>query len=69
MFAGYTRALLYTAVPAAFVAGVPARLIDDFSIARGAGLLGAATIMAILGWTVFSLGLRRYTSGSAWSRG
>ena len=69
VFTGYTRALLYTAVPAAFVAGVPARLVDHFTVARSAGLLTAAVVMATLGWTVFSLGLRRYTSGSAWSRG
>ena len=69
VFAGYTRALLYTAVPAAFVAGVPARLVDHFTLAKSAGLVTAAVVMAVVGWAVFSLGLRRYTSGSAWSRG
>ena len=33
VFAGATKVLLYTAVPAAFVSGVPARLVDDFDSA------------------------------------
>lgn len=69
IFTGTVKALLYTAVPAAFVAAVPARLIDQPSLADALGLLTAAAAFALLGWVTFTLGLRRYTSGSAWSRG
>jgi ABC-2 type transport system permease protein len=69
VFTGATKALLYTVVPAAFVAAVPSRLVDDFGIGQALALAGAATFFATLGWTTFHLGLRRYTSGSAWARG
>ncbi len=69
VFTGATKALLYTAVPAAFVSAVPARLIDDFSVSDALLLLGAAGVFATLGWAAFTAGLRRYTSGSSWGRG
>ncbi len=69
VFSGATKALLYSAVPAAFVSAVPARLIDEFSVTDGLVLLGAAAAFAVLGWAAFTAGLRRYTSGSAWARG
>jgi ABC-2 type transport system permease protein len=69
IFTGATKALLYTAVPAAFVAAVPAQLIDSFSLTKLSGLVVAAVVFAFAGWLAFTLGLRRYTSGSAWTRG
>lgn len=69
VFTGATKALLYTAVPAAFVSAVPARLIDDFTVSDALMLLGAACLFATLGWAAFTAGLRRYTSGSSWGRG
>jgi len=69
VFAGATKVLLYTAVPAAFVSGVPAELVDDFDVADAAMLLGVSGIFAGLGWATFTAGLRRYSSGSAWGRG
>lgn len=69
VFTGATKALLYTAIPAAFVSGVPAGLIDDFDVRDATMMLGAAILFAVLGWTAFTLGLRRYTSGSAWGSG
>jgi ABC-2 type transport system permease protein len=69
VFTGATKALLYTAIPAAFVSAVPARLIDDFDPVDGVVLLGAAGFFATVGWASFAAGLRRYTSGSAWGRG
>jgi ABC-2 type transport system permease protein len=68
IFTGAPKALLYTAVPAAFVAAVPASLIDEFDAATAAGLVGVAALFAVAGWATFTLGLRRYTSGSAWTR-
>jgi ABC-2 type transport system permease protein len=68
IFTGYTKGLLFTVVPAAFVSSVPSSLVDEFSWPAAAALAAAALVFATLGWTVFSLGLRRYTSGSGWTR-
>lgn len=68
VFTGAAKALLYTAIPAAFVSAVPARLIDDFDASDAALLAGVAALFVILGWVTFGLGLRRYASGSAWGR-
>ncbi len=69
VFAGATKVLLYTAIPAAFVSGVPAELVDDFDLRDAALMLGVAALFAVLGWGTFTAGLRRYASGSAWGRG
>ncbi|MEO6318385.1 MAG: ABC-2 family transporter protein [Acidimicrobiales bacterium] len=68
VFAGAVKVLLFSVVPAAFVATVPARLIDDFDLALAAQLVGVASTFAVAAATTFTLGLRRYTSGSVWSR-
>ncbi len=68
MFSGFGKALLYTVVPAAFVAAVPARLLDSFDPVAAAGLVGATLAFAAAAWTVFNAGLRRYTSGASWTR-
>jgi ABC-2 type transport system permease protein len=68
IFAGATKAILYTAVPAAFVSTVPSRLVDSFNAGTAAALLAAAAVFAVAGWVTFTLGLRRYTSGAVWTR-
>ena len=68
VFGGAAKVLLYSAVPAAFVSAVPARLIDDFDAGDALLLLGVAVLFAALGWAAFTAGLRRYTSGSTWAR-
>ncbi len=68
LFAGMVRVLLFTAVPAAFIAAVPARIVDDFDLGSALGLLGIALAFAAAAAVTFSLGLRRYTSGSVWTR-
>ena len=68
IFTGTTRILLYTALPAAFVATVPAQLLRSFDVSVALGLLAAAGVCATLAWTTFTLGLRRYTSGAVWTR-
>ena len=68
VFAGAVKVVLYTVVPAAFVSSVPARLIEDFSVTRALLLAGVAATFALAGWAAFTLGLRRYTSGSVWTR-
>jgi ABC-2 type transport system permease protein len=68
LFGGATKLLLFTAVPAAFVTGVPARLVRSFDPAAAALLVLAAVAAMAAGATVFSFGLRRYCSGSTWTR-
>jgi len=68
IFTGASKAVLYTAVPAAFVAAVPSTLVDDFDAGTALALAAAAAFFATAGWTLFTLGLRRYTSGSLWTR-
>lgn len=68
VFGGVAKVVLFTVVPAAFVSSVPARLIDSFDVSRAAELAGVAGVFAFAGWATFTLGLRRYTSGSVWTR-
>lgn len=68
VFGGTTRLLLYTVIPAGFVSSVPARLVDRFDPTWAIACGVAALLTAVAGWTAFTLGLRRYTSGSTWTR-
>ncbi len=68
VFAGAVKVFLFTLVPAVFVAAVPARLIDDFDVARAVELVGVAGVFVAAATSTFTLGLRRYTSGSVWTR-
>jgi ABC-2 type transport system permease protein len=68
IFAGAAKVVLYTAVPAAFVSSVPARLVQDFDAGQAGWLVAVAGIFAFAGWATFTVGLRRYTSGSVWTR-
>jgi ABC-2 type transport system permease protein len=61
IFTGAGKALLYTAVPAGFVAAAPSSLVDDFDGSDAAVLALAATVFAGLGAAMFTLGVRRYT--------
>ena len=54
VFAGATKVLLYTAVPAAFVSGVPAELVDDFDVGDAALLVGILLLVSYLGTSSFS---------------
>jgi ABC-type uncharacterized transport system permease subunit len=55
-------------VPAAFISAVPAQLINDFDVGRAVALAGVAAAFAVVATATFTLGLRRYTSGSVWTR-
>jgi ABC-2 type transport system permease protein len=68
VFAGAIRIFLFTVVPAAFVSAVPARIVDDFDAGDALGLATVAVVFAAAAGAVFTAGLRRYTSGSIWTR-
>jgi ABC-2 type transport system permease protein len=68
IFGGAAKLLLYTALPAAFIGAVPARLLAAFDPVLAAVALAVAAAFALLGWVAFTLGLRRYASGAVWTR-
>lgn len=68
VFAGVARAVLYTAIPAAFVSTVPSRLVESFDVGLAALLVAVAALFATAAAVVFRIGLRRYTSGAVWVR-
>jgi ABC-2 type transport system permease protein len=67
VFGGATKLLLFSVVPAAFVTGLPVRLVTDFSAATAATLMAAALGFSALGIGLFQVGLSRYSSGSLWT--
>jgi ABC-2 type transport system permease protein len=67
LFGGATKVLLYTAVPAAFVTGIPARLVRSFNPEWALAMILVTAAVAALAAGVFALGLRRYSSGSLWT--
>ncbi len=68
LFAGVAKVVLYTIVPAVFVAAVPAHLVNSFDAGKAVALAVVAALFAAAAWLTFTLGLRRYTSGSVWTR-
>jgi ABC-2 type transport system permease protein len=68
IFTGVPRLVVHGVIPAAFVATVPASLVGTPDTGLAIALGAAAVITATLAWATFNLGLRRYTSGSVWTR-
>jgi ABC-2 type transport system permease protein len=68
LFGGLIKLLLFTAIPAAFVTGIPTRLLTQFDW-REAGVFLAGSVAALaLARTVFRAGLAHYRSGALWTR-
>ena len=65
LFDNYAKLILFTLVPAALMGAVPAEFIVQFTWQTLAELLLGALVFLGLAVTVFSLGLKRYESGSA----
>lgn len=68
VFGGVTKLVMFTVVPAAFVTGLPVHLVDRFRWPTLAAMVSVAAGTAVLARAAFSMGLRRYRSGSAWTR-
>jgi ABC-2 type transport system permease protein len=64
LFGGPLRLVLFTLLPAGFVGYVPARLIEQPTLARALLLVAVAGVYLAIAAGVFDRGLRRYTSGS-----
>jgi ABC-2 type transport system permease protein len=67
VFGSTLKLVLYLVVPAGFVASVPARILADPDPALVMAAVAAAAVFASVGWWVFHLAVRRYTSGAAWT--
>jgi ABC-2 type transport system permease protein len=68
VFGGLTKLFLFTAVPAAFVTGLPTSLVSSFHWPVAAAAAGAAAFFAVAAAATFRIGLRRYSSGALWTR-
>ena len=64
LFGGPLRLALFTLLPAGFVGYVPARLVEQPTLARAVLLVTVAGVYLAIAAGVFDRGLRRYTSGS-----
>jgi ABC-2 type transport system permease protein len=60
----FVKVLLYTVLPAAFVAFVPVEILRAFSLGKTAATVSAAFVFPAIAVGVFRLGLRRYASGN-----
>jgi ABC-2 type transport system permease protein len=63
-FAFTVRLVLFTVVPAAFVALLPVEAVREASALKALAVLGAAVVYAGLATAIFARGLRRYASGN-----
>src|SRR5688572_14568143 len=64
LFTGLVRVLLFTALPAGFIAYVPVRYLREFQPWQLASVLAVAVLYTALAYFVFNRGLRRYESGN-----
>lgn len=64
LFTGLVRVVLFTAIPAGFIAYVPVRFLREWEPWQLGALLGAAALYAVVAVVAFQAGLRRYESGN-----
>ena len=68
VFGGAVKLILFTALPAAFITGVPTEVVTTFDWNRAGLMLAVSVGAVILARAVFQAGLARYRSGALWSR-
>lgn len=66
IFGRGVKMVMYSIVPAAFIGGVQADLINDFDASAALVCAAAATLFVLAAWFAFARGLHRYESGSVW---
>lgn len=64
LFTGLVRVLLFTAIPAGFIAYVPVRFLREWEPWQLGALLGGTLLYGVLAVVVFQRGLRQYESGN-----
>ena len=68
MFPEIIKVVMYTAIPAAYVAHVPVGLMNEFSLSGVLIMLGATVFFVTTMFTLYSKGLKRYESGNGVTR-
>jgi ABC-2 type transport system permease protein len=68
VFGGAVKLLLFTALPAAFITGVPTELVTEFDWGRAGLMIGVSVLAVVLARALFQGGLIRYRSGALWTR-
>jgi ABC-2 type transport system permease protein len=68
VFGGAVKLILFTALPAAFITGVPTELVTTFDWGRVALVVSVSIFATVLARAVFRGGLTRYRSGALWTR-
>jgi ABC-2 type transport system permease protein len=63
-FAFTIRLVLFTLVPAAFVALLPVEAVREGSVLKALAVLGGAVVYMAIATAIFARGLRRYASGN-----
>lgn len=64
IFGGFTKALMFTLVPAAYVSHLPIKLLGNFDIKTFIALLAATLFYAVISALIFYKSLNRYESGN-----
>lgn len=68
MFPGFMKIIMYTAIPAMYVAHIPVSLMDTFSPVWFAVFIAAAIVFPILMGIIYQKGLKKYESGNGVTR-
>ena len=68
MFPQIIKVVMYTAIPAAYVAHVPVSLMKEFSISGILIMLGATVFFVTTMFTLYSKGIKNYESGNGVTR-
>lgn len=68
MFPGFMRLVMYTAIPAMYVAHIPVGLMDNIGAAPIILFISAAIIFPILMVLLYEKGLKKYESGNGVTR-
>ena len=64
IFNGAIRIVLFTVIPAAFIAFVPLQLLRQFNLPLASAMLGFTLLILVGAAGIFHLGLKRYESGN-----
>ena len=60
----FVKVILFTILPAGFVAFLPIDIMRDFAVTKILLMIGATMLFPLIAVWVFHLGLRKYTSGN-----
>jgi ABC-2 type transport system permease protein len=64
IFKGIARIIIFSAIPAAFISGIPVQLLQEFNIWHFLGIILFTMLFFVISVWVFRKGLKRYESGS-----